>query len=207
MAPSNKLKRKRPMHDELADKSSISGRRAPHFSAPNEMVTFLIGKAGSEEPFSVHKEFACYYSPVLKAAFDSSFIEGQTQIYRLEDVNSIAFRLFVQWLYSQKIDLIQNDSENGNETIFQKARIHAVPVPLIKAWRDQDLDLAQLWVIGDRLLIPRLQNAVMMAWHSLWTDPDTDRHCSTKWVRYAYEHTCEGSPLRNLAVDQLMYSV
>jgi len=45
-----------------------------------------------------------------------------------------------------------------------------------------------------------------MAWHKVWTDITSSRKCSTKWVEYAYEQTCEGSPLRNLAVDQLMYS-
>lgn len=74
-----------------------------------------------------------------------------------------------------------------------------------KACRGQDLALAQLWVAGGRLLIPRLQNAVMSAWHELWTTDD--RTCSTSWISYAYQHTSMGSPLRNLAVDQLAYAV
>lgn len=185
------------------------------------MVTFLVGKAGSEEPFLVHKEFVCYYSPALRAAFNSSFVEGQTQTYRLEDISTNAFRLFVQWLYSQKMDLhvgidsvpdnsVQpvagagkngsngpgsgSDGNDGNKEDKEEAR------------RAQDLDLAQLWVVGDRLFIPSLQNAVILAWYKLWHSND-GRSCSTSWINYAYEHTCVGSHLRNLAVDELAYPV
>lgn len=55
--------------------------------------------------------------------------------------------------------------------------------------------------------MPRLQNAVMSTWHELWRTKDEDRQCTTAWFKYAYEHTCEGSPLRNVAVDQLAYSM
>jgi hypothetical protein len=50
-------------------------------------------------------EFACHHSPVLKAAFNSSFIEGQTQTYRLEDMLPSAFRLLAKWFYSERIDV------------------------------------------------------------------------------------------------------
>jgi hypothetical protein len=167
-------------------------------------------------------EFACHYSPVLNAAFNSSFLEGQTQTYRLEDIGLSAFRLLVQWLYSQNIDLhievniIPNDAvqsvagagkndsskaSDGQCTNEEGDDDDDIPPELYDAWRAQDLDLAQLWVAGDRLLMPRLQNAVIMAWHELWTSDTDDRVASTSWVQYAYEHTCVGSPLRNLAVD------
>ena len=51
-------------------------------------------------------------------------------------------------------------------------------------------------------------NAVMTAWHKIWTGlPNVGRRCSTKRVEYAYEQTCVGSLLKNLAVDQLMYDI
>lgn len=185
-------------------------------------------------------EFACHYSPVLKAAFNSSFLEGQTQTYRLEDISPSAFRLLVQWLYGQNIDLHievnivpddavqsiavagKNDSDEAGDG--QRANREGgdddgqcanrggdgddgISPDLYNAWRTQDLDLAQLWVAGDRLLMPRLQNAVIMAWHELWTNDADDRGPSTSWIHYAYEHTCVGSPLRNLAVDQVAFSL
>lgn len=41
-----------------------------------------------DKPLNVHKEVACYYSPVFRAAFNSKFKEGTGQWYRLEDVGS-----------------------------------------------------------------------------------------------------------------------
>jgi len=60
------------------------------------MVTFHIGEEDGEEDFLVHKDFACSYSPILKAAFNSIFFEGQTQSYRLNDNPTDAFRMLVK---------------------------------------------------------------------------------------------------------------
>jgi hypothetical protein len=40
------------------------------------MVTLLVGIGENPVRFVIHKEFACHYSPVFKAAFNSNFIEG-----------------------------------------------------------------------------------------------------------------------------------
>lgn len=55
----------------------------------------------------VHKEFACYHSPVLKAAFDGEFIESQTKTYESKDTEGPVTQLFVNWLYTQRLDLEQ----------------------------------------------------------------------------------------------------
>jgi hypothetical protein len=131
----------------------------------------------------------------------------------------------VQWIYSQKISIrgsIDSVSDNsiqsvagagkngsnkpGNELEEDQEDEEEAPTELKEVWRAQDLDLAQLWVAGDRLFIPGLQNAVILTWDNLWYSND-GRRCSTSWFNYAYEHTCVGSHLRNLAVDQLAYSV
>jgi len=236
MTPATNSKRRRPVEESTGGASTSKEKkaklRAPCFSAPNEMVTFLIGETGSEEPFKVHKEFACYYSPVLRAAFNSSFLEGQTQTYRLEDIGVNAFRLLVQWLYSQNMDvhiesdLIRNDSvadvgasdsdgnreedgaddEHNEDAVDSEDEGDDIPYELYEAWRDQELAFVQLWVAGDRLLIPSLQNAVMLTWHELWAK-DVKRVTTTSWLSYAYQHTCAGSSLRNLAVDVFTYNV
>lgn len=76
---------------------------------PTDTVTFHVGKEA--EPFVVHKgivnptqwylrdyinrysEFACHYSPVLNAAFNSEFVESQTWTYCLEDDEFGPFRI------------------------------------------------------------------------------------------------------------------
>jgi BTB/POZ domain len=166
-------------------------------------------------------EFACYHSPVLRAAFNSAFLEGQTQIYRLDDVSPTACRLLVKWLYSQSFDthididdipeksvLSTAESEKDSDKSGDKEEDDSGPSPFEAAWAAQDLHMAQLWVAGDRLLIPRLQNFVMYAWHDQFMkDGGKIRSLSTDWLSYAYQHTCPGSPLRNMAVDRYAYDV
>jgi hypothetical protein len=53
----------------------------------------------------VHKEHACRYSPVLDKAFNSTFEEGQAQTYTMDDTTIGAFRMFVQWVYTQKLNV------------------------------------------------------------------------------------------------------
>jgi hypothetical protein len=59
------------------------------------MVTIVAGKDDAAKEFIVHKDFACAYSPVFKAALHSSMIEGQTQIYRLEEAEPEVVQLLV----------------------------------------------------------------------------------------------------------------
>jgi hypothetical protein len=55
--------------------------------SPEAIVTFLIGPGDSPKKFIVHKEHACHHSPILNAAFNGNFVEGQTQTYRIEDTS------------------------------------------------------------------------------------------------------------------------
>jgi hypothetical protein len=68
----------------------------------------------------------------------------------------------------------------------------------------EDLDLIQLWVIADRLLIPRLQNCTIKTLAQIWGKNKT-RDPIIEWIPYAYEHTLPGSPLRKLAVDLAVF--
>jgi len=143
----------------------------------------------------VHKEFACFYSPVLKAAFESEFIEGQTQTYRLDDTTKPAVRLLNHWLYTQTLDTIslerirvQNFHKN---TITEKGAQDRA--------RGQLYALLELWVLAEKLLIPTLQNMAIIEYHKNVTESGAIP--ITKFG-YIYENTSAGSPLRLLVVDQ-----
>jgi hypothetical protein len=148
------------------------------------MVTLYAGD--SNEAFTVHKEFACHYSPVLKTAFNSNFIEGQTQTYRLQETTERAVRLLVPWFYTQKLD-----------TFVPKETKEAVSDER-KAESSQDAALVELWVLAEKLLIPTLQN--MVAREIL----ECSRHAheiQAGILHYVYEKTGRGSLLRRLIVD------
>jgi hypothetical protein len=143
---------------------------------------------------------------VLRAAFNSSFVEGQTQTYRLNDIGPDAFRLLVLWLYSQKIDVhLEDDLVARCKDGKTEAKEIAVTSELEAAWSAQDLALVQLWVAADRLLMPRLQNAVLLTLDNLWNNPEDERHSTTGCLSYAYDHTSIESPLRSMVVDQFAF--
>lgn len=66
------------------------------------MVILQVGEGDKATKFMMHNEFACYYSSVFKAAFNSKFMEGQTQIYHLLDAYEKIVCLLIQWIYTQR---------------------------------------------------------------------------------------------------------
>jgi hypothetical protein len=62
---------------------------------PENIVKLYAGEDETEKPLSLHKQVACYYSPVFKAAFNSRFKEGETQTYKLEEATQRAVRLLI----------------------------------------------------------------------------------------------------------------
>ncbi|KAG4427591.1 hypothetical protein IFR05_016928 [Cadophora sp. M221] len=154
---------------------------------PHELVTLFAGN--SPRKFVVHKEFACHYSPVLEVAFNGDFIEGQTQEYKFEDTGEEVIRLMVHWFYTQKLDTIvlgdlhkKGGLENCSSSLMMQARA-----------------LVELWVLCNRLLIPRLHNAIV---HEI---VHVAKHTNTIPVsdfKYVYENTAPNSPLRRIYVDQ-----
>jgi hypothetical protein len=147
---------------------------------PDVLVTFFIGP--DEKKFLVHKEFACHYSPVLKAAFNSQFIEGQTQTYRLKDTTEGIFRLFVQWLYYQQLELLQLQDDD----VVDDLAIY------------EDKSLFGLWILADELNVPRVQNLVI---ESIEKYHYKINAIPTLQLRYIYDNTSVGSPLRRYMFD------
>jgi hypothetical protein len=149
----------------------------------DKFVTFIVGPRTFAKKFLVHKQFACHYSPVLKTAFNGSFVEGLTQTYKLEDTAATAFTLFVQWLYTRKIEEVTKSEH------FIGEYFHA---------------LTRLWVLADKLLIPCLQNQAIDAideWrkaHNMIAVHD---------FKYAYQNTSDDSPLRRLFVQHCVWNL
>lgn len=106
----------------------------------------------------IPKNLICYQSAFFNAAFNGSFIEGETQEMNLGDVEGDIFAMVVKWMYQGEIlqgeldctrwffRKLITDSDNN----VGLADNH---VPLV--------DLAKLWDLADRLMMPMLQNMVM----------------------------------------------
>lgn len=140
------------------------------------------------EPFVVHKDFACYHSPVLKAAFNSDFLEGQLQEYRLDISGSAknVVRILVNWFYTQKLEFQQITRLDGNAS-----------TGTMSDEVTQSLLLIKLWILADKLLIPKLQNEVIDA---LEEGRGLNVVLISGLVRHVCENTARDSPLRRYIV-------
>ncbi len=168
---------------ERRKRSSSSTKVSPCFSD-------LVSHAYIES-----QEHVCHYSPLFKAAFSSSFVEGQTQEYRVEDTTPATFRLLVEWLYRQAFTVLKRQhSSAGHEVEPHDKTTHNAMLDR------QDDRLVDLWILAERFIIPRLQNLVMRNLVSSMRD-----RSSSSWIVHAYKGTSKGSPLRRLAVDITLY--
>jgi BTB/POZ domain len=137
---------------------------------PHTAVTITVGSHDCKETFIVYKEFLCYYSPFFDAAFNSSFIEGQTQTMEYPDAHPHVFGIFVQWIHTQTIGSVCYKAES--------------------AFR-----IVQLWILSDRLLVPSLQNLAIrvLCGYNYWL-PDLET------FQMAYTNTGFGSPIQRLLI-------
>lgn len=184
------------------------------------MVKFIVGEGDRAEEFVVHKAFACYHSPVFDAAFNSPFLEGQTQTYRLEDVLPQLFKYVVQWMYAEALVIpsLRKASQHPPKVPDEGSNkgTHAGDFPdddfneiADPTFDDNGIEideffpeapyLFRMWILADRLDIPKLQNHIVnrltQGAELLWSVPSYS--CG-----YIYEHTSRGNPLRKWIVDQ-----
>ncbi|KAG4427590.1 hypothetical protein IFR05_016927 [Cadophora sp. M221] len=92
-----------PATDSKRPSPAKEARQIARLSNPTTLVTLIAGNSTDAKEFRVHKDFASHYSPVLKAAFNSSFIAGQTQIYNLPEADEDTVRLLFHWFYTQEL--------------------------------------------------------------------------------------------------------
>ncbi|KAH8602938.1 hypothetical protein B0O99DRAFT_479415, partial [Bisporella sp. PMI_857] len=152
-------------------------------SHPASLVTFVIGAKGKTKIFLMHKEVACAISTVLDRAFNSMFVEGRTQSYRLDDTNEKVFTYFMQFCYSGKVKFQEHDE--GSED-------HPVKCGLEMS------TLLKLWVLGDKFLVGRLQNHVAERISEIARTCGPSAFASS--LHYLYENTLQESELRRLVV-------
>lgn len=179
------------------------------------LVTFIVGPKTAQETFLVHKEVACNNSPVFAAALNSNFIEGETLKYALDDVEPAIFKLLMQWMYSQKLTGIMQlkgytwpklallDGEEEEEDRDEEEHRNEE-----EDWDENDDNtvrykenkrIIDLWLLGERFIMPTLQNTVIDALTML---RKRSKLCLFIWhYRYVYANTERGSVLRNYFVE------
>lgn len=133
------------------------------------------------EPFSIHKDLLCHYSGYFRGCFSGKFKEADEKEVTLSEVEPSIFRIFLHWLYTQKILF-----EDGTETIDN-------------ADSPKCLDIIKAYIIGDRYDVPDFRRAtfdVVFAFAIYKVPSLTD-------FAYTFDNLPEESPLRKFLIEVL----
>jgi hypothetical protein len=151
----------------------------------------------------------------MNAAFNSQFIEGQTQTYIIDDTAPEVFQILIRWFYNQKLEHYATKAELGSLRglkVSPPVIINTLLIPLSKKRRKHQSSLIGLWILADRLCIPAAQNLVVDELELIrkeyphWKDP-SPYHC----LKYVYENTLPGkkmldNKLRYLLLMQVLHT-
>lgn len=134
------------------------------------MITILVGP--DKRSFGIHKALLVDASDYFAKATTGDWSEARTKVHTFEDVNVQVFEVFVRWLYTATIELIDAG--------------------------DVDQILVLAWVLGDRLQARHFKNVVINAlcedWRAYRLYPVT-----LNAAAMAYELSPENSKIRLLA--------
>ncbi|PVH71817.1 hypothetical protein DL98DRAFT_577183 [Cadophora sp. DSE1049] len=168
------------LHDSSEEEQPKSKRLCnpvptPNLVGPQPIVTVKVradpNPVAKWHTFQLHKNYLCHYSPYFRAALTGPFIESEDQQVKLEETSPSVFGIFVNWLYTQT--LVNKSSE-------QPLSSH----------------LFKLWILADKLLIPRLQNDIL----SMLEAARKSKGLPSAVFGYVYENTTEESMLRKYIV-------
>lgn len=122
--------------------SLITSSRAP-MSHPDSLVTLLVGPEGQR--MVVHESYLSLDSAFFKAALSKQWIEGQTRVIQLPEESPEPMQHYMEFVYSGRVPTQDLTAEKMSE-IDEK---HCYD------------SLAHLYVLAERVLNPKCQNAII----------------------------------------------
>ncbi|THV75312.1 hypothetical protein D6D28_01911 [Aureobasidium pullulans] len=174
------------------------------------MATILVGP--EKEKFVVHRALLCSKSVYFNKALFGSFKESETGIVKLEDVSSVLFRIFVTWIYEDKVrytaakysysvekyleydsDEYEDDDSEDEEQGFDEDAPFTWPCRI----------LVKLHVFADRFDIRALRASMIDVLCERLDKKNTT--LPKKVCCYVWSHTSEHSSLRKFVVHRLAY--
>jgi len=159
----------------------------PSFSLrEDDLVTLLVGL--DEQKFVVHKSCITRTSDFSKAAMKEEWTEGQTRIVKLPEETCIeSFLNYLNYAYHKKLPTedVQIRADGG----FAESPYG---------------ELANIYVIGERMLDQSLKNAVAREYArlaSIQSSNGSHGYPGQQCITRIYEGTTRGSPMRRMMVD------
>lgn len=156
----------------------------------NEMIHVEVGKSQNMEKFTVHKGLLCHHSQYFRAALQGGpFVEALLGVVKLDDQDPKTFKHFVYWLYTQDI-CEEKKAKSWSTKLNERTAITL-----------NQAELIDLWIFGDRVVTPGLQNAAINALHrhilESWTIP-------AWYITSTYERTITASKLRAFVIESIL---
>lgn len=174
-------------------------------------------------PFYFHKGRLCQHSSFFEKAFYGSFEEATTGSIYLEEDGVDEFKLFEEWLYSEKFSLPKDSdnpslllvkvfcfAEKAGISTLQNASLDAIrnratgqhvslPTPntINKTYPKTLFDQEPFLDLPEDVIITGLEESV-----AKYLLPAT-----ASAIHYAYQNTLESSPLRKLLADIFAFNV
>lgn len=140
----------------------------------DKLITIALEDGGV---FTVQKALLLQTSDYFKAALNSNFVEGMTDVLSIPGCSTDTFKLLLVWMCRQKLPDFK-DLNYDNMIVMVPA-------------------LTRLWLIGDMLFIAKLQNEAMrgLTMTVPWMSSAVSYGDS---IRFAYESTTNPSMLRRV---------
>ncbi|KAH0386697.1 hypothetical protein KCU92_g2457, partial [Aureobasidium melanogenum] len=191
------------------------------------MVTVRVGPDRQE--FCIHKELLCSKSTYFAKALSGQFLEAQTRIVELEDIHVVLFRVFVAWLYTDKLVYESSNSDASSVDEFRDLDMALQKETPCEAKEIRDrvddehqskghdlsnfqektpeswtyLILVALFVLADRLDVVKFKRRILDAIIKKRTENyDTP---NSPAILHAYANTTRNSMLRRLLVHIVAY--
>lgn len=100
--------------EQLSPKAFPSGTDVPCRSDYCDSFKVLVGE--HEKEFALHQALACQTSEFFRASCHSDWKEAKERVIRLPEVAEATFAIYLGWLYTSQIELIQG--EDGEEVKY-----------------------------------------------------------------------------------------
>lgn len=154
-----------------------------------------ITVGASEQPFHIHESVLCTSSLFFKAAMSGSWKESKEHTLELPEDDPKIFSVYSHWLYFAKIPGILEAAKKG-ESATKSAQEY--------------YDLISAYVLGDKLLDAKFQNAVLDA--IVGTCSTVDRQDGKVYfpdanaVSHAYNNTTKSAKIRKMLVALYLHA-
>ncbi|KAL1642391.1 hypothetical protein SLS58_005465 [Diplodia intermedia] len=159
------------------------------------MATIKVGK--QPVTFNIHEGLLCHYSAFFRAALRGGFKEATSlEVSLQEDDPEIADQAF-HWLYSGHI--------TNNWGIFTDMMYDIYDINN-EFYDGEIFNLVHLWILGDKVQMPALQNAVMrvLVERVKMVEQNFTFFSSAGLLKHVYANTLRSSPLRRLIIDMAL---